>query len=330
MIPVYFPFTHISAPLAGILCACFGGLIVYRPVEDHPDAPLDAAPEKLKHLPVDIRAPVREHDEQLIHLYRDFRQWGDFHDGGIRALKNRLDASVDAETFVTQIRSEILGKHSRRADPPDPLFSARLFLLTAHNYDMTLDAMEQTIAASDIDMAKMVSELKGTAGPDGSGTIHTAKTDPGAMMTGARLLSWYRLASRDPDADFGFLITTSPTVCDTLTQQIPSGRLVRSWDGLPCPSTDDHRAQWETYLTDAAGMKSDDRAFPPAPEIPAAFAGEFVFRLYLFPDLTPEQLMHGALPERERTHSIQPGIGNILVGVLESAKTSKRMLDSIL
>ncbi len=323
MIPAYFPFTHISTSIARIIGRCFGGLIVYRPIADHPDIPSDDASEKLKQLPVDIRVPVREHDERLIHLYREYRQWGEFHDGGIGTLKNRLDASFDAETFVTQIRSQILGKHSRRDDPPDPLFSARLFLMAAQDHDMTQEAVEQTIAASDVNMAQMVSELKGTAAPHDAGITRSAKIDPGAVMAGARLSSWYRLDSRDPDADFGFLITTSSSVCDTLIQQIPSSRHIRSWDGLPCPENDEQRAVWETYLADAAGRNPEDPAVLPAPGIPEAFAGEFLFRLYLFPDLTPEQLMQGALSESERgmTHSIQPGIGNILVGSLETGKT---------
>jgi hypothetical protein len=327
MKPVYFPFTHIAAPVAEAACCCFGGLVLHRPLKQDLPAPLAALAQRLS---VDIRVPDREDDEQLNNLYHAYRKWCDFHEGGIGLLKNRFNGIDDAEIFVTQIRSEILERRSRETAAPDPLLSARLFLLAAQDYDMAQETVDHAIAVSESGMARMVAALKGDAAPGGDAQNYSSTDDPGALMTGARLLSWYRLASAGADTDFNFLITTSPAVCEALVNHAPSGRLVQSLDGVPSPQDSGQQALWAAYLADAAAAKPQEGGGLSPPELPVAFAENFVFSLYLFPELTLEQLLNLTLSGQEMSYTIQSGIRNILVGLLETKKSKKRVLDSIL
>lgn len=327
MIPVYFPFTHISPPIAEAMCRSFGGLVVYRPLEQLPAQQLEVPAGRL---PIDIRVPVRGHDQRLVDLYHEYRKWGDFHEDGIHILKKRGRDIPDAETFVTQIRSEIFGGRSRRDEAPDPLFSARLFLLAAQDYDATKETVDQAMAASEINMARLVSELKGTEEPPDADNDYVLNEDPGAVMTEARLLSWYRLARRDPDVDFGFLVTTSPAICDALMDHAPSGRLLRSWDGLPSPADEEQRAAWAACLDAAAGTAPDESTILSELKIPAELPQSFTFRLYLFAGLTPEQLLNAEFSGQNVENAPAPGVGNIMVGLLETKQTKKRVLDSIL
>jgi hypothetical protein len=327
MIPVYFPFTHISTPVAEAICRSFGGLVVYRPLEQIPAQHREVPAGRL---PIDIRVPAKGDDQRLIDLYHEYRKWGDFHEDGTHILKKWGHDIPDAETFVTQIRSDIFSGGSRRPEAPDPLFSARLFLLAAHDYDAAKETVDQAMAASEINMARLVSELKGTSEPPDADNVYVLNEDPGAIMTEARLLSWYRLARRDPDVDFGFLITTSSAVCDALMDHAPSGRLLRSWDGLPSPADEKQRAAWAACLNAAAGMAPDESTMLSELEIPAALARSFTFRLYLFTGLTPEQLMNAGLSGQNMEKAMPPGVGSVMVGLLETKETRKRVLDSIL
>jgi len=321
MIPVYFPFTHITAPVAEAVCRCFGGIALHRPLKQELPSSLTALAQRL---PIDIRVPDRQDEQQLINLYHAYRKWCDFHEGGIGPLKNRFNGVDDAETFVTQIRSEILGRRPREAVVPDPLLSARLFLLAAQDYDMAQETVDQAIAASEINMALMVAALKGDAETGNSVSDYPARDDPGAFMTGARLLSWYRLAGMGADADVDLLLTTSPAVCEALINHVPTGFLVKSWDGIPCSEDDGQRALWAAYLADAVAAKPQERGELFPPELPAAFAEDFVFSLYLFPDLTLEQLLNLTLSGDDVSHAIQPGIRNIPVGLLETKRPEKK------
>lgn len=327
MIPVYFPFTHITEPIAGAACRCFGGVVLHRPLQQDLPQPLAALAARL---PIDIRVPAGGDDEQLVNLYQAYRKWGTLHEGGIATFKNRFNGADDAEAFVTQVRSEILGRRTRETTLPDPLFSARLFLLAAQDYDMAQETVDQAIAVSEMNMARMVAELKGDAAPGRPVNNYPPGDDPGAFMTGARIRSWYRLSRPDTDADFGLLMTTSPAVCEALLSHVPYAGLVHAWDAVPCPADDGQRALWETYLADTALIRQNEAGRPDPPELPLAFSGIFGFRLYRFPDITLEQLLNLSGSFNEMSRTIQPGIRNILVGFLETKKMGKRVLDSIL
>lgn len=327
MIPVYFPFTHIAEPVAEAACRCFGGVVLYRSLKQDLPEPLATM---ARQLPLDIRVPARADDEQLIHLYQAYRKWGDLHEGGIGTFKNRFSDTDDAEAFVTQVRSEILGRRTRETRAPDPFFSARLFLLAAQDYDIAQETVDQALAASEINMARMVAALKGDALSSGSADDYRGGDDPGAFMTGARLMSWCRLSCLDTDADTGLLLTTSPAVCEALLNHVPSASLVHAWDSLPCPADDVQRALWEAYLADTAAVRQNETGSPDPPKLPHEFSGIFRFKLYRFPDITMEQMLNLGGSPIEIGQTIQPGIRNILVGLLETGKAKKRVLDSII
>ncbi len=327
MIPVYFPFTHITEPIAEAACRCFGGVVLHRPLQQDLPQPLAALAARL---PIDIRVSAWVDDEQLANLYHAYRKWGDLHEGGMATFKNRFNGADNAEAFVTQVRSEILGSQTRKTIVPDPLFSARLFLLAAQDYDMAQETVDQAIAVSEINMARMVAELKGDAAPGMLVNNHPPEDDPGAFMTGVRLRSWFRLSCLYTDTDFDLLMTTSPAVLEALLNHAPSAGLVHVWDAVPCPADDGQRALWETYLADTALIRQNEAVRPDPPKLPLAFSGIFGFRLYRFPDITLEQLLNLNGPFNEISHTIQPGIRSIVVGFLETKKIGKRVLDSIL
>lgn len=233
----FFPFTFISEKWASACWARFGQVLVYQPASG-------AAPEPMEDLAAEgkilLQYPAKGDDQNLIKLARQFQGWGQVHHKHAAALKPFAEAGFYNQEFAPEISTEIL--KGGREEPPrqDPLFTARLFLLMAQEYDRQASELEIQLGAAQHAAMEMFAGIRGQ--PEESESFHvqqfsaaipdrggSGSEDPGAYMPEARIRAWQCLAGADPEAPRLWL-TSSPAVIEVLNEHFEP---LTAMDSLP-------------------------------------------------------------------------------------------------
>ncbi len=207
MKPIFFPFTFLSDPFAGILKTFFDKTIIYQPASGKIyDSIQRGADERV----LEIRAPIGGDEQRLESLLYEYRQWLDRQRGSeMTFFKTKLfdSFSIDAipgfsDTSTSQIKSQIKKMGSQETPQrPDPLFTARFFLWVAQEFDMQHYDINRDLEIFR-DMEKelfsgIICENENVKGL--SRNIETVITeDPGQYKTFQRMTAWFKLFEQDP------------------------------------------------------------------------------------------------------------------------------------
>ncbi|OQY60328.1 MAG: hypothetical protein B6245_01955 [Desulfobacteraceae bacterium 4572_88] len=233
---VYFPFTYISEAIVGAMASCFGQTVVYSPSSRD-------IPEEMRKLQengvLDIRIPVKDDDDRVEAVIRDYRAWAELHQGrGIGAfLKSHGDAiPFFDDTSVAQIRADIRksGKEKEPEQKPDPFFNARVFLRMAQEFDLKNREIDDDLVSFEKMEQNLMKELKGEALSRDSQNpkSRVLMGDPGNYMSVERIRAWASLMRHEPE-ESGLFITSSASAFETLTDSAPNVETIFRFDAIP-------------------------------------------------------------------------------------------------
>ncbi len=193
MKPAYFPFSYIPEPVAAAIHEFFGGVVVYQPN----DRCIPALARQLADAgKVEIRVPVTGDEDRLSAKLAEYHQWSNIHGKSAAMLAARPGKGTYPSDFSSNISSEILGESAQADEKADPLFSARLFLQTAQQFDQDQDDIDRKLAHAERSRKNLLSGLDGRPA-DASLDLPFPEEDAGALMTLSRLSAWCRLANED-------------------------------------------------------------------------------------------------------------------------------------
>ena len=335
MTPIYFPFTHMAAPVLDGLLACFDRIVVYRPCTGRiPDAlapGVDAGT-------VDVRVPFRGDEAALERTQNDFRQWAAAHQGtDISFFKLQGQGTpFHGETATSRIRSDIqrglLSAEGGGTDPgPDPDLEARLFLQVAQEYDRQSWDVHQELEHLAGQERLLMDRIHGTTDHAADAPRPAGETPPdtGAYLTARRLKAWTRLFFRDlarPAGPIpGIFVTSSRSVLESVLDPFGGVETVFSVDGLPVDGRGDRgadpwRAELRVYLerlASAAGAETGTA--PPGPSRGSPVPSRCSLTVYRIEGQSPDAVF-ARWWEGDPQHVRQPDNGAVrhtLVGLLQ-------------
>ncbi|MDL1975092.1 MAG: hypothetical protein LWX55_10035 [Deltaproteobacteria bacterium] len=218
--PVYFPFTYISSRLLRELAPCWKEVAVYQPSEIM--IPSSFRPWIDQGL-LKLRIPLKDaaDTEKLRHELRSCQAWGEMH-GGIDV--EYLKAAGTAAPYVNEMHSGIVTDIKKYAgtyrspsgeDAEKNLFSARLFLHLAQDYDQKSDEMKRDIRQFERNQLLLEEALHPSSDqdtlPDGLPGVDLSVMQQGEkpdVFMMQRIRAWNHLYARD-SSDTDFLFTDS-------------------------------------------------------------------------------------------------------------------------
>lgn len=319
MNPLYFPFTHMTAPVAAAFARCFEKILIYGPIslESRPDpAPSDAVSEKVD---IDLRIPVQGDEEKLLQQLNSYVAWADLHGGALSHFKGRGgEIPFYDENTLSRIRSEIKGMNremDREKGPkPDPLFTARIFLLMAERFDRQQGELEAGLSDYEGMQKQLMKALKSDDFEEQSDPILPWEEDLGIYATRSRIEAWAQLAQKEKEIP-SLWITQSRAAFEQMIDDLPEGETVAEIEGIPLiepPDLFGWREALQGFL-EAALTQGPATAAPSPPE----GAGKRMLRLRLhrISGTGPmEALTRLSGAQKEESEA---GEENLLIGLLE-------------
>jgi len=331
MKPVYFPFTYIPKSVGKALSACFRQTAVYQ-------ISGTKIPEDMQELSqdgiLDIRIPVEVNGEFLDKILKDYRAWVNIHQGTetafLAAMANKIP--FFDESASSQIRADIkkTGKQIPAEEKPDPLFSAKLFLHMAQEFDLQKKGLDQDLMDIDAMEDDFMKNLKWEDDDDHARAVARRqwdKDDPGHFMTTERINAWVSIMLQDSQAS-GLFITTSRAVLEHLIDIVPEMEQVIRLDAIPIDVDEDETlSNWQDGLIETLEMLAtgnwpapmDDIANPP--EIPGS-EEKVSLTLYIVPNKTPYGYFADCVEtDVFQAESAKTGIRfkNTLIGLIEKS-----------
>ncbi len=241
MKPVYTPFTYVSERLIRRIYASMGPFLLLQPVSGNEPPPVKQAAVSGQ---IDVRAPVRGGEAEILEATEKFRSWGIAHEGHLDVFKTMAE-NYDDEAFAAEIRSNIL-RGGPRVESGDPMTTARLFLALAQEFDMQQAELNTELQAAEVSRRKMFAELKGAGDNRHVFFGSEAGADPGHYLTARRITCWLRLLTAEPQPS-RIWVTTSRAVFDFVLEFIPGARL---FDPVfPLPETEAFKCDVIAYLS---------------------------------------------------------------------------------
>jgi len=259
MKPIYFPFTYVSRPEVAALRACFKQTVVYQPSRFNLPAEMQTWAESGL---IDIRVPVFGDENKLEAILKDFRGWANFHQKGALDFLKAWDGKIPFfdETLASQIRADIRKRSGSAQAPPkefDDIFSARLFLHIAQEFDLQSNTLNRDLLSIETMEQNLFKSLHGEDEAPGLHTVGKElphADDPGLYMPVQRLKAWTKLMQQDRETS-GVFITTSRFIFDELIDKLPRAELVVGLDSIPMhASRDESIEKWQDSLLASLNM----------------------------------------------------------------------------
>lgn len=336
MKPIYFPFTFISPTVFKDIRIFFPQTVLYQPSSGK-------VPEYIQNLGneglLDIRIPFLGEEEKLDRLAREYKVWIEQHKGSDTAFfKSRLfdttgfeSIPMYSDTSTSQIKSDIKkGGTSNCSQQPDPVFTARLFLLTAQEFDIQADEFKKDLEKFHLMEHSLYTNIRGEDEfTEVSGKSHEINIpdDPGLHKTGQRLAAWLKLFehdSLDPD-EYGsvLFITSSPGVMDHIMDICPDNEMVLSTGKI---STDKlkpeqifefQKALQENLLR--ISRDQSEKKLLPLPEMGKPDNGAINLKILSFPRKSLGTLFKEKfkLPEDTSENTVTSKFKKIFIGIVE-------------
>lgn len=302
MKPIFFPFTFIDDTVAAKLNAVLGPLVIYQPA---PGGLPGGMQPWVADGRIEPRVPVASDAQRLHRLVKDYRQWAAVHQGAETSVYKVLRDAIPFfdESSATQIRSNL--KQLRQEAPPAAapqatedtrLFSARVFLQMAQEFDLQTWEMQQTLRAQAGMNRDLMQLLHGQADDVSAPGIMNAAADPAEnsedYMLDQRLASWASLMQHDPEAQ-GPFVTHVRAVMDFLLEQAPEARVL-PWPPAAVAAAKDYDPGAARHLLEALRQIAvepwKDGAQDSAPVSPAILNADTAdLKLYIVPDIAPQR-----------------------------------------
>ncbi|MBT8331448.1 MAG: hypothetical protein KJP06_03875, partial [Deltaproteobacteria bacterium] len=279
--PIYFPFTYVPQWVAEIFAAGFQHFYVYQPSGKALPAEMQMWVEKKA---LNVCVPVPAEDKNFSEIVRAFQQFAQQH-ADVRDLKsaafwNRRGAiPFFDDTSASQIIADLKKGREPDSGPAQPgaLLRARVFLEFAQEFDRQNAELQQELDDTNLRSEALLKNLTGQKDdePALARLIAEIKSDdPGDYMPLDRLLAWTRLFLKK-SIDSGFLVTSSPTIFNTLLESLVPNEKLFEFNGLPTlASNDDTLTAWRNafYSQIKNGIETKDSfagdAFAQTPLLP--------------------------------------------------------------
>lgn len=282
MIPSFFPMTYLPSLLVRGLAACFEQTAIYQPSSRRVPSSLRAEADRGT---LAIRIPASEEEEKLDGIVRAYREWAETHSGGEKTFLQAGAAEVPFydEFSVHRIRTDLRERQAGEVskEKPDPVFSARIFLCMAQEFDRHDWEAESDLSSYQAMEKDLIHHLRGgeededalgfTRGVAGGGK--PILRDPGARMTRDRLRAWARLVLSDPHPP-GFWVTSSRAAVEQLADEFSEWEEAFRIDSIPVLSEDDpdagrFRAELQEHL-EKWMANPENPGPPPVPDVSKA------------------------------------------------------------
>lgn len=318
---------------------CFGQAIVYLPSEHTiPDSMAQWCDDGL----LDLRVPVKNEEDRLVSILKDYRQWAALHDNrqGIdfSYLKaHGHDLPFFDENATSHIRSEIKGRlqgeqtnRSRREEPIENLLRCRIFLSIAQELDQQSDLLNADLKRFDAMERDLLQNLKGEVESSGEDFIQKRAAKPWEQedyMLRERLQAWTRLMQADDDQfgreASGLLITSNRKILELVVEHFPVAEKIFEWEAIPVGQKmaspmvrwrDEFMAQVE-FLSRSECKSPADRPCD-LPAIPSDASAEptVALTMFLVPAMQPLALLNRIIRQEPSQTNTAPDIKNTLVG----------------
>ena len=242
--PIYFPFTYVPQWVAEIFTAGFRHFYVYQP--SGKDLPSEMQ-TWVKKGAITVCVPVSAEDNSFAEVVRAFQQFIRLN-AGVRDLKSAAfwdpqGAPFFDDTSASQIVADVKKGGQRNAGPAhsEALLRARVFLAFAQEFDRQNDELQQELEDTDRRSEELLKNLSGEKDNEPVLTRLTAESrvdDPGDYMPQDRLHAWIRLYLEKP-IDSGFIVTSSPTIFNSLVENLAPNEKLCEFKGLPTLATND-------------------------------------------------------------------------------------------
>ncbi len=259
MKPVYFPFTHISEDILKKISVCFRPLVVLQPSGFNISGDMEKWVESGL---LEMRLPAGDDDDRLEVMLKDYRVWANLHQRDQRAYLNPLMDEVPFfnDTSVSQIvktiKENLQGGIFRNY--PDPLFSAKAFLLIAQEFDRQQWEANQGVKSFEKKEHDLMKNLKGENGDGNVGPLSDATMwadNAMSYMVEERLRAWARLFFNNISFDYqeitALFITGSRLTSEYLLEKFPDAERIFEFDSLPINNLKNDKIEgWHKHLID--------------------------------------------------------------------------------
>jgi hypothetical protein len=301
MIPIYFPFTYISDPVAEAISACFGQFVVYCPLRE-------ILPEQMQlwinRGVMDVRVPGPGHDETLKTAVKNYQIWADLHrEDSIEKtayLKTRMNSLPSLSEFSSsEIVADIKGKNHDQpiTELPDPFLPARIFLYFAQEFDRQNQELTDGLNHYDQQEADLMRRLKMEDDPLVEELRNTPARQPESLsdyMISDRLEAWARIFCQEPEVS-GLFVTHSTAVMEHLLDRNSTAARILHLESIPAGSDQSkEKKAWQKKLTaDLARFVGPEQAETVddwiEPLTLTAFDSTASLSIYRMPDQTPPE-----------------------------------------
>ena len=245
MIPIYFPFTCMSEPVAGLLAAVFDRIGVLSPSKKGIKLAMQNPFAKGW---LSVIAPFDDEDTELDKIVQSYRAWADLHgeDRLKQFVTQKLQSSFFAESSAFKLLDEIRfrSRRSTQDSKPDPvqggekteqiaqyqgvnILRSRILLLIAQEYDRQNWEIRQDLAAATSLERNFLKELHAT--DDGAmqnplPAIAWPEDACSTYMLAERFAAWTCFLDQEAVSSFRIFVTTSEPVMIKMVQALPSSK----------------------------------------------------------------------------------------------------------
>jgi hypothetical protein len=333
MIPIFFPYTYISDPVAEAVAACFGHFMVYQPLADRLPLTMQAWVDQGV---ITIRIPVREYETELASAAENYMQWADLtigntglHPGSLKTLKASApltDPSLSSH-IVAEVKEQAGSAISDQ--PPDPVLKSRIFLYFAQTFDQQSAELDDVLEKFEKKKQGLIQDLKAEADTlanefkKDSNNIPDANTD---YLIPERLEAWSRLFLKDrtpPD----LFVTHRLAVVEQLLDAAPRSEKILNVEGIPrSHQTSRAPTAWQdeflAYLYEIINKKWHKTFIEKLPKLEFPFSDNAIaLEIYLVPNQNALQLFSRASgmkdPGTDLIASPRAGAMNTLVCLVQ-------------
>ncbi len=328
--PIYFPFTYVPQWVAEVLTAGFGHFHVYQP--SGKELPAEMQPWAENNV-MHICVPVPSEEKKFTEVVSAFEQFAHLHAdaGNLKAFWNQPGAiPFFDETSASQIVADLKTDQqpNNGLAHPEALLKARVFLEFAQEFDRQNVELQQELEETDRCSEDLLKNLSGKKNGEPAPPRLTAEIkfhEPGDYMPLDRLQAWIHLFLEKP-INTGFLVTSSPTIFNSLVEELMSENKIFEFNGLPALASGDQALMdWREALCQQIknGLESGEPftenalvSWPPLPQQ----AAQFKLSVCRWPECTPAQLfarfIKSPIADINKFNQT-PGIKNTILGLIE-------------
>lgn len=211
---------------------------------------------------LEMRLPARDDDDRLEAMLADYRVWANLHQRGQRAYLNPLMDEVPFfnDTSVSQIVKTIKENLQDRVfrNCPDLLFSAKVFLLIAQEFDRQQWEVNQGVKSVEKKEHDLMKNLKGENGDGDVRPLSDATLwadNAMSYMVEERLRAWaclfFNNISLDDQEITALFITSSRLTSEYLLEKFPDSARIFEFDSLQIGNLKSDKIEgWHKHLID--------------------------------------------------------------------------------